>query len=613
MLTAWVEQLLGYASGALDTIRDNEHYPALMAWARTQGAEHCGGSLDMAQALAPIIWNQTPLVRRQFDCEPLAEPRPDEPCWCDSGRAFRDCCRRVALPSAVPTHLMWMLSLREWRGETLKAALESRKAPAQALLEAGIVSAESGNNGRAQQILESLFAGERDWQVLAEQIEPAFEILIDLYQERGFLRKRAALIERVIASGPDFLRAAAYERLCLMHLDSGDLASAREAFQSAQRTLPDSPSLAYIEAMVLLHEGNVGKARQRAAFWWRRLARQHQADPDQLDFIAELADDPESTLAEQVINSEEALAGPLTALQALLHTQQRPPRLVLSRSPEGALLYEPSRREASLYAGWIEACEIEIDEDAALGFLGDPWVTAPQWLQGLCANPEWLDAPKVMQALTLALASRFGSLPWMVDTFFTPLAERYGAWLTQLEDAGGTFSWHDADNATLLRTGLALVIGMERGAGPQARALAQRLLALDAEDSLGLRELVIDQLLREGNDDQALAVSEAGPEGADMLGVQMGRVLALYRLARHDDARAVLGEVCAANPYIVRVLCEDRPRPARLSVDMPEPGTRAEAWQYRQLMRDQWAASDGALEWLSRQPCARAGEGRRSQ
>ena len=601
MLTAWVEQLLGFASGALEAIRANEYYPTMMAWARAEGVEHCGGSLDLAQALAPLIWNQTPLVRRDFDTEPLAEPKRDEPCWCDSGRLYRDCCARVEMPSVIPGHLMWMLSLREWRGETLKTALDSRKAPPQALLEAGIVSAESGNNGRAQQILESLFAGDRDWAALEEQIEPAFEILVDLYQERGFHRKRAALVERVMAEGPGFLRGAALERLCLMHLDSGDLASARDAFQSAQRTLPDSPSLAYIEAMVLLHEGNVGKARQRAAFWWRRLSRQHHLDPDQLEFIAELADDPQAALAEQVIHSEEALAGPLTALQALLHTQQRPPRLELAHSEEGALLYEPSSREASLYSGWADACEVEIDEDAALGFLGDPWVTAPQWLQALCANPEWLDAPRVMQALTLALASRFGSLPWMVDTFFTPLAERYGFWLNQLEDAGGSFSWHDADNATLLRTGLALVIGMERGAGQEARKLAQRLLALDEEDSLGLRELVIDQLLREGNDEQALAVSEQGPEGTEMLGVQMGRVLALYRLSRREDALAVLREVYSANPYILPILCEDRPRPARLGDDMPEPGTRAEAWQYRQLMRDQWLASEGALDWLARQ------------
>ncbi len=31
---------------------------------------------------------------------------------------------------------------------------------------------------------------------------------------------------------------------------------------------------------------------------------------------------------------------------------------------------------------------------------------------------------------------------------------------------------------------------------------------------------------------------------------------------------------------------------------MAEPGTRAEAWQYRTLMRDQWRITPGALAWL---------------
>ncbi len=54
--------------------------------------------------------------------------------------------------------------------------------------------------------------------------------------------------------GPLFLRGVALERLCLMHLDNDDLDSARAAFVKAQQALPDSPTLAYIEAMLLLHE-----------------------------------------------------------------------------------------------------------------------------------------------------------------------------------------------------------------------------------------------------------------------------------------------------------------------------------------------------------------------
>ena len=288
MLAVWVEQLLGFATGALGAIRQDERYPTLMAWARKEGPALVGGDAALAQALAPELWSQTPLARLDFAAEPLARPGRNEPCWCDSGRKTKHCCGAVSLPGHVPTHLMWMLSLRDWKGDTLKAALASGRAPAQALLEAGLIAAESGQRGRAQQILEALFE-RADWLTLPEQAEPAFEILIDLYQERGFNRKREALLDAVLDRGPLFLRGVALERLCLMHLDNDDLDSARAAFVRAQQALPDSPTLAYIEAMLLLHEGHEQEAAERSRFWFRRLARQGDLEPDQLQFLADLA------------------------------------------------------------------------------------------------------------------------------------------------------------------------------------------------------------------------------------------------------------------------------------------------------------------------------------
>ena len=63
MLAVWVEQLLGFASGALKAIRQDERYPTLMAWARDEGPALVGGDLSLAQALAPELWSQTPLAR----------------------------------------------------------------------------------------------------------------------------------------------------------------------------------------------------------------------------------------------------------------------------------------------------------------------------------------------------------------------------------------------------------------------------------------------------------------------------------------------------------------------------------------------------------------------
>ncbi|SDM58440.1 SEC-C motif-containing protein [Franzmannia pantelleriensis] len=598
MLAVWVEQLLGFASGALGAIRDNEHYPSFMAWARDEGRALVGDDLALAQALAPELWSQTPLARADFNCEPLARPGRNEPCWCDSGRKTKHCCGAVEIPGPIPSHLMWMLSLREWKGPVLKAALASGHAPAQALLEAGLIAAESGQRGRAQQILEALFEG-ADWARMPEQAEPAFELLVDLYQERGFYRKRTALLDEVLDRGPLFLRGVALERLCLMHLDNDDLASAREAFVRAQQALPDSPTLAYIEAMLLLHEGNVEEAGERARFWFRRLSRQGDLDPEQLQFLADLAENPGATLAEQMVNSEEDLADPLAALQALLEALPTAPLLDFVSAEDGSREYHRSAREATLFAAWQKHFQVLVDEDAALGFEDDPWPHASDWLAELCAHPEWLDSPQVMQALTLALTSRFGSLPWMAPSLFEPLAQRLERWLTQLDGVGdGPFVWDAADNAVLLRTGLALVVGMERGAREHSRELAERLLTLDAQDSLGLRELVLDQLLREGSDQRALEVSYQPMETA-LLGVMMGRALALYRLERFDEAREALREAQAINGHVLEMLCNEQARAVSLPASgLPAPGSRAEAWQYRTLMRDQWANTRGALVWL---------------
>lgn len=604
MLAVWVDQLLGFASGALSAIRRQEHYPDFMTWVRAEGAASFNDNVATAQALAPILWSQTPLERLNFASEPLATPGRNEPCWCDSGRKYKQCCYRVNFPTDIPEQMMWMLSLREWKGATLKAALESQQAPPQALLEAGLIAAESGQTGRAMQILESLFDGS-DWSRLPEQAEPAFEILLDIYQERGFTRKRADLLDEVMERGPLFLRGVALERLCLMHLDNDDLDSARGAFVKAQQALPDSPTLAYIEAMLLLHEGHEQEAKERANFWYRRLARQGGLDDEQLDFLAALAENPGATLADQLLSAEEDMATPLVALQSLLAALPTAPLLTITRDDErGRLLYTTTAREETLFAAWHEQFQVLVDEEVALGFRDDPWVNAIDWMSELCAHPEWLDAPQVVQDLTLALTSRFGSLPWMAPSLLEPLALRLSRWLEQVRAAGeGSLCWDDADNAMLLRTGLALVVGMERGARQHSRELAEELLAIDQEDSLGLRELVLDQLLRDDRNEEALALTNEPQkdDGSLVLGLLMGRTLALYRLGHQEAAEAALADVMAHSRHALELICAENPRPSMPHPDgQVDPGSRAEAWQYRTLMRDQWRTTPGALAWLER-------------
>ncbi|ANF57992.1 SEC-C domain-containing protein [Halotalea alkalilenta] len=595
MLAAWVDHLLGYASGALSAVRRDERYPSLMRWARREGAELLGGDLALAQALAPPLWNQTPLLRLDFACEPLAPPALDEPCWCDSGHPYRRCCATVAFPGGVPAHLMWMLSLCQWRGPRLRAALERELAPDQALLEAGVIAAESGQLGRAQLLLEALFA-RADNVPAPVQSEYAFERLAELYQERGFHRKQAALIDSALGHGPAFLRGAALERLVLAHLESDDLESARDAFMRALRTIPDAPVLAYLETMLLLQEGQQEKARQRADFWYRRLLRSSDVDPAELGFVHELAVDPAGTLAEELISSDEELALPLSRLRSTLARlpSALPPTLVANQA--GRLEYLPSKLDGAYYTAWSSQLgPADPEQDG----INDLWHNASDWLLALSEHPEWLSSPLVLQELAMALSSRFGSLPWMVEPFFAPLAKRLESWLGGIERQGRQFLWEEGDNQAIYLFGLSLVVGMERGDRQRSRRIAERLLKLDGEDNLGLRELVLEQLLREGRDLDALALTETSDaESADWLGLYLGRALALYRLGRQAEAAELIRRVQRANRHMINLMLQSRPRPESFDQALARPGSRAQAWQYRVLLRERWMETPGAIAWL---------------
>lgn len=203
----------------------------------------------------------------------------------------------------------------------------------------------------------------------------------------------------------------------------------------------------------------------------------------------------------------------------------------------------------------------------------------------------------------MALAGRFGNLPWMFDSIFSPLARRFEAWLATIEAGHGPFVWADGDNHILFRLGLALVIGMDRGAREPSRQLAERLIRLDAEDSMGLRELLLEQLLSDGQNVRALIlieeIEQSWDEGEEpWLGLLLGKALALYRLARLEEAREALLMVEQANPWMLRLLVRDNPRREPMTSHSPPPGSRAEAWQYRVLMRPHWVATQGALRWV---------------
>lgn len=596
MLVAWIDQLLSFSAAALGVIRSDEAYPSLLRWARSDGARLVGEDVRLAQALAAPLWNQTPLVRLGFDTEPLAPPAASEMCWCDSGRRFRDCCQQITFPAPLPDNLMWMLSLCQWRGDLLKRAAHSRHVPLQALLEAGIVDAEAGQLGRAQQLFELLFqrSHERNDNLLLEQ---AFESLEQLYRQRGFSRKLDTLITTALESDNDRLKGSALEQLTLAELENDDLAAARENFALAQRLIPDAPMLAYLETMLLLQEGHSEKAQQRAAFWHRRLSRRSDADPDELEFVQQLARHPARALADEMIATDDELADSLLALRNTL--AQLPDAMLsgLTSAEDGVTCYVPSAKDIEYYRAWSQVTGQQQGLASELE-AAHLWMNAQHWLPALNAHPQWLVSPLVMRELATALASRFGSLPWMSDAFITPLARRFDSWLNAIERRKASLPWQQGENSVIYLFGLALISALERSDRHQSRRFAARLYRLDSDDPMGLYELVLEHYLLEERNEKVVKLVNERRGHETPIAEALAQALALFRLGQREQAEEVIKGVKRINRYVVAMMTPLRLASAVTGESNGQPGSRAEAWQVRLLLRGCWGATPGALEWL---------------
>lgn len=597
MVIAWIDQLLNFAGEALWVIRRNEHYPALMRWARRDGAELLGGDLALAQGLAPLVWNQTPLVRTGFTTEPLALPLPNESCWCDSGRRYQDCCANIELPAPLPENLVWMLSLCQWRGQRFTAAIESQHAPLQALLEAAIVEGESGQSGRAIKLLEALYDASMKEGFYAVQ---AFEQLESLYQQRGFYHKQARLLTHALEQDNDQLKGAVLERFTLTDLENDDLAAARANFEEAQRFSPNAPMLAYLETMLLLQEGQALKARARAAFWHRRLARQGGIDDDELDFIAQLASDPSDALVRELIHADEELAEGLFELRRVLDQMPIAMLVGLKVSEQGELAFRPSASDMQAYGEWARYSLTGANVEVEASLL---WESAADWLPALNQHPNWLASPLVFREVATALASRFGNLPWMSEPFIMPLVRCFENWLSAIEKHNASMPWRLGQNQAIHLCGLALVSALERGARAHSRQLAVRLFHLDESDPLGLRELVLEHYLNQDDNQAVIDLCETADEPDSVFALMecLAQALAHYRLGDHGRAQAQVQRARKLNRYALGMLVDTRIYQRRLDDRIALPGSMAEAWQARLLLRDCWAASAGALDWLGQQ------------
>ena len=609
-----VEEIATLLTVAVGLILRHEEPGPLLAWAE-ESAPVLAPSLfapvqdvptrnSLARILGRALWNATPLPSNGFRPRPLPEPGRNDPCFCGSLAKYKHCCGavgRLALPFAPETMLMEIL--RQWPASRFKEIPRERISP-EVLGHAAGEWLEQGQAERARKLLEPLFA---DVDRLDERAEHAFDVLADVYLALGQSKKKTALIERVAQARSSGLRVAAMQRQCTVLFDAGRRDEAWRLFQQAQRQCPDHPAFSHLEAVMLLSEGRLPEAVERAKFWSTRLAREDaEGYRDGIAFLREIAADPHAAMMKISSSRTPGLA----RLQGLIVAATLPAKTLyeMARDPEGRAALVPTKTAQMLIRRWEEVFP-SLSASLTDVIPEGPYVwddeTAEHWLAFLERSPQAFGVIEILDGLVFALRQLpDNGLAWVNQQVATPLvahAVRVFDQALEAHDArAAEVPWVMWDNRPALRLIANLVyLHLDRENDEAALPLLERMIfTLNPDDNHGLRELLSRVYLKLGQPEKVLTLAAHYPDD-HMASLMWNRVLALHRLGRMDEAAAALRVVRRDLPDIYRFLCAEKIAQPRLTPGFVTYRGRDEAWYYREEHLELWREG-GALEWLRR-------------
>jgi hypothetical protein len=224
-----------------------------------------------------------------------------------------------------------------------------------------------------------------------------------------------------------------------------------------------------------------------------------------------------------------------------------------------------------------------------------------QWSGFLRTHPESFDSLDILDDLATALARHpQAHAPGLDDLLLAPVLSRHSAIIAHAcpGNAQVALPWVIVENRSALR---GLVRGFQwyiaRGEREPALATAERLVRLNRDDDHCVRFILMNEYLRGGRDEQALALAEQYPRDLAPE-TRFGAVLALVRLQRMQEAERALHTARCDLPKTAEYLLPARVRRPKLHQGTIAAGGDDQAWFYRDEMRSVWQQTPGALEWL---------------
>jgi tetratricopeptide (TPR) repeat protein len=431
------------------------------------------------------------------------------------------------------------------------------------------------------------------------------DLLCDAYglSEKG-ARRKLKLLQTTTEKAPRSpLRSEAWQRLATIYMDREESERAWRAFRQAQQDNPQAEALSVLEVELLVAERRLDEAKHRATFWAAALKRSGtpMGDP-RIVFLQRVAADPLAALGEIAIDVQ----GAGRRLREWLHkvAERDTPSYELALVEDSFVLSPPATLIAT-EREWHDVFTLEKPfsvQDQPFGG-DDIWDEASEilWCEFLESHPECFDSVDILDDLATVIGRHpQADAPGLDDLLLAPVLARNEALVDRACQPADNIAlpWAIAENRPALR-GLvrAFQQRLARNDRRGATATAEKLLRLNPDDNHGLRFMLVNEYLRDGSDERALALAEQYPHDIAPE-TRFGAVLALLRMKRLTDAERALHTARADLPKTAQYLLPSRIRRPKLTQGRVRVGGDDQAWFYRDEMRGVWQQTPGALEWL---------------
>lgn len=493
------EEFARFLHNAVAEILRTEDAEAFLAWMRENGpaqAPELFGELPddesrrgYASVFGRSLWNAIPLPGNGFRPRPLPWPERNDPCPCGSGSKYKKCCAEWAseMPELDP-EAVWRLTVDELSLEQTEALGASGRVPRSVVGDLATALLDDGDADRALALVSPLFDRPEK---LDERDAAALNTLLEAYDNLELEDEKEAAVERLSKVLRPVLRGVLWENLVRSHAVAGEMEEAWEILEKARKDNPKSPALGPLEVSLLLAEGKMAEAGERARYWRDRL-RDSDLTEEGFRFLDRVAADPEKAQTEFALGDEVSVR--LRKLEeTLVRTRPQVEYGVQDSTKEpGTLLLVPPPALVEIEEAWVEVFDPQPEMWTAenLDRELDDWDSwdeenAEAWLGFLLERPDALDSLLVLDEVADALTELAEDLPSVADSLLQYVLDR-GTAILDRALAGRPeprLERHPETNdsaVNLLTTGM--FRAQRRGDLEAAKAYDQRRKSLDPEN-----------------------------------------------------------------------------------------------------------------------------------